>query len=318
MAQNWEAMDFPAQDPCWSRTLEAARKSIGESERVVAHDLYLAFFPGALPYRYVTAGSLKNIDWLILHKDNGREFGLQVLNRLKGAFQPVFANEVFVILVNKKLRTILCRSNNPAGRSRVAPLECAPVHVNALFGESKTGKVNRRWRIPLTWFFTVVVFYFARPSPLLLATGAVVALAGLFIRAWATGHISKNAELAVTGPYAHTRHPLYLGNFLIGAGLVVASGNFLAGGVCMVIVAYLYARFMREEERILGELFGIDHWFYSVAVPKFLPRLLPVQTGRSGKAAFDPAAYFRSGEYRALAGVLIFLGLLALRSRMKF
>jgi hypothetical protein len=42
------------------------------------------------------------------------------------------------------------------------------------------------------------------------------------LRALASGTVKKNRELSVTGPYAYTRNPLYLGSMLIAAGFAVA------------------------------------------------------------------------------------------------
>ncbi|MDZ7630439.1 MAG: methyltransferase [Gemmatimonadaceae bacterium] len=43
------------------------------------------------------------------------------------------------------------------------------------------------------------------------------------MRAWSTGHIVKNQVLTTTGPYAHTRNPLYLGSFLMALGFALAA-----------------------------------------------------------------------------------------------
>src|SRR5258708_9886037 len=74
----------------------------------------------------------------------------------------------------------------------------------------------QRWRVPLGFLCAAVFFLLSRPRPLTLAIGGAIALPGLALRAWATGHLRKNDALAVTGPYAYTRNPLYLGSFLIG------------------------------------------------------------------------------------------------------
>ena len=66
----------------------------------------------------------------------------------------------------------------------------------------------------------------------------------MLIRAWAAGHIVKNDRLATTGPYAHTRNPLYFGSFLIAAGFAIAAHWALL----LVVVAFfvlVYAPTMR-------------------------------------------------------------------------
>src|SRR5947209_15369662 len=76
----------------------------------------------------------------------------------------------------------------------------------------------QRWRVPLGFACAGLFLLLAKPMPLTLAAGGAVALAGLALRAWASGHIRKNARLAVSGPYAYTRNPLYLGSLVLGLG----------------------------------------------------------------------------------------------------
>jgi len=76
-------------------------------------------------------------------------------------------------------------------------------------------EVAARSRVPLGFLLLLVYAVFARPSRERLIAGALVALAGIALRAWATGHLDKNRDLCTSGPYAHTRNPLVLGH---GAG----------------------------------------------------------------------------------------------------
>ncbi len=85
----------------------------------------------------------------------------------------------------------------------------------------------QRWRVPLGFVCGALFFVFARPRPLTLFVGGAIALLGLGLRAWAAGHIRKNAALATSGPYAYTRNPLYLGSFLLGVGFSIASSQAL-------------------------------------------------------------------------------------------
>src|SRR5688500_4711184 len=85
-------------------------------------------------------------------------------------------------------------------------------------------RLLQRLRVPLGFLFAAVFFIFARPTALSLAIGGAVAVVGLGVRAWASGHIRKASVLAVTGPYAHTRNPLYLGTLVLGLGFSIAAG----------------------------------------------------------------------------------------------
>ena len=76
------------------------------------------------------------------------------------------------------------------------------------------------------------------------------------LRAWAAGHIRKNAQLATSGPYAFTRNPLYLGSFLLGLGFTIASGRLLLGLLFAALFLGIYLPVMRVEASTMAELFG--------------------------------------------------------------
>ena len=80
-------------------------------------------------------------------------------------------------------------------------------------------EVAKRLRLPLGFILGITYLIFARPTPLTLAVGGAIALIGVLVRAWASGHISKNERLATSGPYAHTRNPLYFGSFCFAFSL---------------------------------------------------------------------------------------------------
>src|SRR6476659_9833525 len=78
-----------------------------------------------------------------------------------------------------------------------------------------------RLRVPLGFLFGACVFYFAHPTWRTLAAGAAIGLLGESIRLWAAGHLEKSREVTRSGPYRYTRHPLYLGSSVMGAGVAV-------------------------------------------------------------------------------------------------
>src|SRR3979409_406043 len=170
----------------------------------------------------------------------------------------------------------------------------------------------QRWRVPLGFVCAALFFLFSRPRPLTLAIGAAIAVPGLALRGWATGHLRKNDALAVTGPYAFTRNPLYLGSFLIGVGFTIASGRFVLGIVFAALFLGIYVPVMRVESATLAQLFGERYQRYLKAVPLFLPRLSPYRNGTNGIARFDASLYKRYREYQAAVGLVIAWTLLAL------
>jgi len=113
-------------------------------------------------------------------------------------------------------------------------------------------EVAKRLRLPLGFILGISYLIFARPTPLTLAVGGGIALIGVIVRAWASGHISKNERLATTGPYAHTRNPLYFGSFPTpwkatqpeeGDGfsldLYMKHGEWKAGLTYVLVIAWL-------------------------------------------------------------------------------
>ena len=76
-------------------------------------------------------------------------------------------------------------------------------------------------RLTATFAFIVALVVFARPRPLEVTLGFVIAALGEVVRFWAAGHLLKTKELITSGPYRYTRNPLYLGRVLILTGLCV-------------------------------------------------------------------------------------------------
>jgi len=168
--------------------------------------------------------------------------------------------------------------------------------------------------VPLGFASAAVFMVLAKPNPTTLLIGAVVSLIGLAMRGWASGHIRKNDKLAMSGPYAYTRNPLYLGSFLMGVGFTIASGRFVLGFLFAALFLGIYVPVMRVESETLAQLFGESYQGYLEAVPLFLPRLSPYRDGTYKLARFDGALYKRYREYQAAMGLIIAWALLALKA----
>jgi protein-S-isoprenylcysteine O-methyltransferase Ste14 len=164
-------------------------------------------------------------------------------------------------------------------------------------------------RVSLGWVFAAAFLVFARPTPPAIAAGALLFALGAAVRTWAAGHIRKREVLAVTGPYAHTRNPLYFGSFLMACGtLVMGRNGWLAAGFLLVAVP-VYHVVIRKEEALLLGIFGEAFVAYMRDVPRFFPRLAVPSPGRG---SFDWALVRRHREWRAwVGGVLLALLLLA-------
>jgi len=167
--------------------------------------------------------------------------------------------------------------------------------------------------VPISFVCAALFLVFARPRPITLLAGVVVSVLGLLLRAWAAGHIRKNSALATSGPYAYSRNPLYLGNFLLGLGFTIGSGWWPLGILFGVLFLGIYLPVMRVESETLAQLFGESYQRYARGVPLFLPRVTPYMSGE-GKTEFDRSLYMRYREYRAALGLLAAWGLLAFKA----
>ncbi len=172
---------------------------------------------------------------------------------------------------------------------------------------SKNKRLLQRVRVPLGFVFAVLFVIFSRPSVISMTAGCGILLIGLLIRSWASGHIRKARALAISGPYAYTRNPLYLGSSFLGAGFAVGAGVWWLVLLFLVLYLSIYLPVMRVEETDIHNIFGAEYEEYKTNVPLFLPRLTPWK--KTGKK-FDFQLYLSHREYRAALGFGIAMVLL--------
>lgn len=169
----------------------------------------------------------------------------------------------------------------------------------------------QRIRVPLGFLFGAAFVVAAAPSPAFLGLGIGIALLGLSLRAWSAGHIRKNRELAVSGPYARTRNPLYLGSYIMGLGFMIASAVWWLPIAFTGLFLGIYLPVMRIEARELTQIFGDDYKAYADEVPLFFPSLKAYsETGGS----FDGSLYMQYREYQAALGFLLISAVLILKA----
>ena len=177
-------------------------------------------------------------------------------------------------------------------------------------------RIARRIRVPLG-FLTAALYLFdllrRAPPPPAVAWSLALVLPGLWLRGYASGYVNKNRELTVTGPYAHTRNPLYLGSMLIAAGFAVALLSWPLALVLALGFALIYVPVIASEERFLRSSFpGFDD--YCRRVPRLIPRLTPASHPGAGTGGFSFTLYLHHREYNAgMGAMLLYLCLLLLR-----
>jgi protein-S-isoprenylcysteine O-methyltransferase Ste14 len=112
--------------------------------------------------------------------------------------------------------------------------------------------------------------------------GIVLSAAGFLIRSYTiattpAGTSGRNTEqqvaelLNTSGIYSMVRHPLYLGNYLMWAGIVIFTFNFWFFLVMSLAYWLYYERIMFAEERFLERKFGNQYLDWSKSVPAFIP-----------------------------------------------
>jgi len=156
-------------------------------------------------------------------------------------------------------------------------------------------------RVPLGYVLGFTYVLFSQPNPLSLYVGIPIALLGLFLRGWASGHLEKNLRLATTGPYGYSRNPLYLGTLLLGLGFSIAGETLLLGVAFLLIMLLIYWPVMRQEEAALTHQFGSAYKTYASEVPLFWPGL---KASRTRTETFQWILYRKNREYQAAAGFI--------------
>jgi len=174
-----------------------------------------------------------------------------------------------------------------------------------------------RWRVRLGYLLAIIVLVFARPNPKSIAAGAAIGIFGLWVRAYAAGYLKKQEVLTMTGPYAHTRNPLYFGSAILTTGAAWAMHSWISAAILGVYFAVVYFVVMRREEGELRGHFGESFEIYAKRVPLFFPRLAPARIEGSGAGVFSFAQYKKNHEHQAALGFVFLLAFLLLIWRLR-
>src|ERR1019366_8620918 len=154
-----------------------------------------------------------------------------------------------------------------------------------------------RIRVPCGLLLGAVYIIFAQPTPKRLLWGSAVALGGLLLRAAAAGHLAKNRRLATSGPYAYTRHPLYLGSAIAGVGFCVAGGPWWFFLLLAAFLGAVYWPVIRREEIHLRQLFPEEFGNYAQSVLFLFPRRAALPAPQGAPNRFSWHLYWKNREY---------------------
>lgn len=170
--------------------------------------------------------------------------------------------------------------------------------------DRKLCKFIYRWRVRAGTLGTLGVIVLSRPSWTTLLAGFGLSLMGLGLRIWAAGHLRKEKVLAVSGPYRHTRNPLYLGNLLIGIAMSVGSWSWGPAAILAAYFLFFYPVVINEERKRMKALFPVDYEAYGKRVPLFFPSFRKSPAYQN--SPFSWALYRKNKEQRALIGTVAF------------
>lgn len=169
--------------------------------------------------------------------------------------------------------------------------------------------IARVIRVPLGFAFAILYVLLARPTGASIAIGMAIAVPGLLLRGLASGHVQKNEQLTTSGPYAHTRNPLYLGSLILAAGFTLAARSWWIALAVVVFFLAIYVPVIRAEEKFLRERFP-EFEDYAQNVPALLPR----PTAHKGAHGhFSRDLYLKHREYNSILGAAAIAAVLVVK-----
>jgi protein-S-isoprenylcysteine O-methyltransferase Ste14 len=111
--------------------------------------------------------------------------------------------------------------------------------------------------------------------------GLAIMLGGIALRYWAsktlgefytrTLLIKTEHQIVERGPYRIIRHPGYLGFILMVVGAGLATANWIAAALIMILVSVIYAYRIYTEEQMLQVAFGEQYQAYMTRTWRLVP-----------------------------------------------
>ena len=132
--------------------------------------------------------------------------------------------------------------------------------------------------------FVILMLIFENATVTSLLIGFAIAILGEMTRLWGVSWAGSETRttggvggtyLVISGPFAHVRNPLYVGNILMYLGLGIMSMSLFPYLQIVAILFFIvqYQFIVKEEEGFIIKKFSDDYQKYLQNVPRFFPRL---------------------------------------------
>lgn len=163
--------------------------------------------------------------------------------------------------------------------------------------------------------FVIIMLIFNNANVTSIVIGLLIALIGELFRFWGVSYAGSETRrtnevggsyLVISGPFAHLRNPLYLGNILIYTGIGIMS---MALFPYLQIVAFVYFYFQYRviilgEEEYLHKTYGKQFEDFVKNVPRLIPRITPYKADGVKQPPLNIKAGLKS-ERRTLQALTI-------------
>jgi len=146
--------------------------------------------------------------------------------------------------------------------------------------------------------FIIIMLFYHNSNIWSLIAGLIIAFIGEFLRLWGVSWAGSETRttnnvggtyLIISGPFAHLRNPLYLGNIMMYIGIGIMSFALfpwlqVAG---LIFFSLQYNIIINEEEEYLKNTFGKQFANYTANVRRFIPRLSSYKVSKIDQPDFS-------------------------------
>ncbi|MGH6624372.1 MAG: methyltransferase family protein [Burkholderiaceae bacterium] len=141
--------------------------------------------------------------------------------------------------------------------------------IRSFFNHPGVRRAYVRLRVPLAIVAIAAAIPFVQRE--WLVAGFVVSMIGEFIQLWSFASLDKNSDLAIRGPYAMVRNPMYLGRYFILLGFLMLLGQWWLLVVYTIGYWFYMDTRVEREEAHLKPIFGARYADYQAKVHRFIP-----------------------------------------------